>query len=60
MPKVTKLNRINEIEAEMDVDLTGKNQHGFKKGRSTLTAGLSIQTALANALDQGNFMTIQD
>ena len=49
------LNRINEIEKEMEVDLTGTDQHGFKKGKSTLTAGLAIQTALAKALDQGNF-----
>ena len=50
------LNRIYEIETEMKIDLTGINQHGFKKERSTLTAGLSIQTALAKALDQGRFV----
>ena len=26
------LNRINEIESEMNVDFTGPDQHGFKKG----------------------------
>ena len=39
----------------MNVDLTGPDQHGFKKVRNTLTSGLSIQTALSKALDQGNF-----
>ena len=28
------LNRINEIEKEMEVDLTGTDQHGFKKGKA--------------------------
>ena len=50
------LNRINEIEAEKKVDLTGDSQHRLKKGRSTLTSGLAIQSALAKALDQGNFV----
>ncbi len=49
------LNRIGTIEKEMKVDLTGDTQHGFKKGRSTSTASLSIQNALAKALEQGNF-----
>jgi hypothetical protein len=49
------LNRIGTIEKEMKVDLTGDTQHGFKKGRSTSRASLSIQNALAKALEQGNF-----
>ena len=39
----------------MKVDLTGMNQHGFKRKRSTKTAGLSIQSALARAIEQGKF-----
>ena len=50
------LNQINEIEQVMNVDLIGANQHGFKKGRSTLTSRLSIQSALAKALDQEEFV----
>ena len=46
------LQRIADLEEEKNVDMTGTNQHGFKKGRSTSTAGLSIQSALARALDQ--------
>ena len=37
------------------VDLTGANQHGFKRNHSMMTAGLSIQSALARALDQSHF-----
>ena len=49
------LNRIGTIEKEMKIDLTGESQRGFKKGKSTTTASLSIQTALAKALEQGHF-----
>ena len=49
------LQRITEIEQEMKVDLTGKNQHGFKRGKSTKTACIEIQSALSRALDKGNF-----
>ena len=42
----------------MKTDLTGVNQHGFKRGRSTLTSGLVIQTVLAKALDHGNFVLL--
>ena len=49
------LQRIMSIEEEMKVDLTGVNQHGFKRKRSTKTAGLSIQSALARAIEQGKF-----
>ena len=38
-----------------DVDLTNENQHGFKRGKSTTTAGLAIQSALARALNLGEF-----
>ena len=39
----------------MEVNLTNPNQHGFKRQRSTTTAGLAIQSALARALDEGKF-----
>ena len=47
------LQRIQEIEGDSKVDLTGENQHGFKRKRSTKTAGMAIQSELARALDQG-------
>ena len=37
------IKRIEEIQKSQDVDLTGSAQHGFKKSRSTATAGLTIQ-----------------
>ena len=42
----------------MKIDLNGEKQHGFKKGKSTLTAGLSIQSELTRALDKGNLITM--
>jgi hypothetical protein len=49
------LNRIGTIETEMKIELTGESQHGNKKGKSTTNASLSMQTALAKALEQGHF-----
>ena len=49
------MQRIQEIEDEEGVDLTGEHQHGFKRGRSTTTAGLAVQSALARALNDGEF-----
>ena len=34
------MQRIHEIEDLNNVDLTGTSQHGFKRKRSTNTAGL--------------------
>ena len=34
--------RINEIKKDLNIDLTGENQHVFKKGRSTSTAALMM------------------
>ena len=45
------LNRINKIESGLKVDLTGESQHGFKKGKSTATASMSIQMTLSNRLN---------
>ena len=45
------LNRINNIQTNSKVDLTGKSQHGFKSNHSTLTAGLRIQSLIARAVD---------
>ena len=45
------LAQINLLELTQNVDLTGKSQHGFKPKRSTLTAGLKIQSLLARAVN---------
>jgi hypothetical protein len=49
------LKRIQEIEEENDVDLTGINQHGFKKNRSTSTLSANLQSIIARALDNEEF-----
>ena len=33
------------------VDLTGENQHGFKKERSIVSAALQLQSQISRALD---------
>jgi hypothetical protein len=43
--------RLEEIEKENGIDLTGYEQHGFKKKRSTITAGLTIQSIIAREMD---------
>ena len=40
------LNCVEQIENLNDIDLTNKSQHGFKKNRSTATAGLTIQSLI--------------
>ena len=37
------------------MDFTNVNQHRFKRGKSTTTAGLAIQSALARALNEGDY-----
>jgi hypothetical protein len=50
------LRRIMEVEKENRVDLTGKEQHGFKKGKSTASAGMVIQSIISRALDENNYV----
>ena len=49
------LKRLEQIGEENTIDLTGKEQHGFKKSRSTITAGLTLQTLIAKHLDENLF-----
>ena len=49
------LHRLNELETINNISLTGKPQHGFKKGHSTATLGILIQSLLANALDKNQY-----
>jgi hypothetical protein len=48
------LKRMLKVAEESGVDLTGEEQHGFKKNRSTVTAGLSLQHSISSALDEGH------
>ena len=50
------LKQIQKIEILSSVDLSGKQQHGFKKTKSTATLGLQIQSLIARALDDSNFV----
>ena len=49
------LKRLEMIEEENKLDLTGKHQHGFKKNRSTITAGLTLQSIISKALDEDEY-----
>ena len=45
------LKHLMQIEEENNINLTGKQQHGFKKNRSTITAGLTLQSIISKHLD---------
>ena len=47
-----------KISKANNVDLTGDSQHGFKEGRSTVTAALTIQSIISRALDEDNFYVL--
>jgi hypothetical protein len=49
------LKRIMDIQTTHGVDLTGVNQHGFKKARSTSTLTIQLQSMIANALNDDQF-----
>ena len=44
------LNRIKAIESLQKINITGKQQNGFKPNHSTATAGLLLQSLIARAL----------
>ena len=41
-----------------NINLTGENQHGFKKEKSTITAALQLQSTIARALDDNNYYVL--
>ena len=45
------LKQIHYLESKNNLDLTGKQQHGFKKNKSTATAGALLQSIIARAAD---------
>ena len=45
------LRQIHYLESTNKLDLTGKRQHGFKKTKSTSTAGTLLQSMIARAVD---------
>ena len=52
------LNQITYLERTNKLDFTGKGQHGFKKSKSTATAGLILQSIISRAADENNFVTM--
>ena len=49
------LKRFEQIGVENNIDLTGEEQHGFKKKRSTITATLTLQSVISSKLDKNDF-----
>lgn len=52
------LQRVLEINEQAESDLTGENQHGFKKNRSTITASQALQSKIASLMDQDQFVAM--
>jgi hypothetical protein len=50
--------RLEEIEKENGIDLTGYEQHGFKKNRSTVRAGLTLQSLIAKEMDMDCYVAM--
>ena len=48
--------QITYLEIKNNLDFTGKQQHGFKKTKSTNTAGLLLQSLIARATDSNNYV----
>ena len=46
---------LEKIEKENNIDLTGEQQHGFKKNRSTITAGLTLQSIISRKMDEDEY-----
>ena len=49
------LKRMLQIESNTGIDLTGKQQHGFKRNKSTTSLSLQLQSLIARALDEDNY-----
>ena len=52
------LKQIHYLESTNKLDLTGKNQHGFKRNRSTATAGALLQSIIERAADDKCFVVM--
>ena len=49
------LNQIGYLERTNKIDLTGIQQHGFKKSKSTSTAAQLLQSLISRVTDENNF-----
>ena len=52
------LNQIGYLESKNKLDLTGKQQHGFKRKKSTATAGALLQSLIARAADEKYYVVM--
>ena len=52
------MNRISKLEKLNEINLVGKQQHGFVKGKSTATAGQLLQSLIARALDENQIVLL--
>ena len=52
------LKQIHYLESKNKLDLTGKQQHGFKRKKSTATAGTLLQSLIARAADENCFVVM--
>ena len=50
------LKQIQYLESNNKLDLTGKQQHGFKRNKSTATAGALLQSIIARAADDNCYV----
>ena len=52
------LKRILELEIENGVSVGGKQQHGFMKNKSMVTAGIVLQSLIARAMDDDCYVAL--
>ena len=52
------LKQIQYLENKNQLDLTGKQQHGFKRKKSTATAGALLQSLISRAADENCFVVL--
>ena len=50
--------QIHYLETKDKLDLTGRQQHGFKKSKSTATAAQLLQSIIARAADDNSYVLI--
>jgi hypothetical protein len=51
---------IRSLESINGIEVGGRQQHGFTKNKSALTAGLLLQLLIARALDEDNYVASID
>ena len=50
------LKQIHYLESKNKIDLTGKQQHGFKRNKSTATVGALVQYLIACEADENCYV----